>query len=110
MLSSSPNSSKNILYSSYRATDISLFENILLLVVGKISDKTNPSNPLDFNTSETEMIKSLLEIDTLSGKIVFTDNNTIVEGFFFFKRATAAKVPEIKSTQLYYGHMDDKHY
>lgn len=58
-----------------------------------MSDRTNPSNPLVFNTSETEMMKSLLEVNTLSAKISFTSNNTFVEGLFFFNCETEVKVP-----------------
>lgn len=58
-----------------------------------MSDRTNPSNPLVFNTSETEMMKSLLEVNTLSDEISFTSNNTFIEGFFFFNCETEAKVP-----------------
>jgi len=63
-------------------------------VDGVTSDKTSPSNPLIFKTSETEMIKSLFENDTLSGKISLTNNNIFVEGFFFFIRAMEANVPK----------------
>lgn len=58
-----------------------------------ISDKTNPSNPLIFNTSAAEMMKSLLENDKLSADISFTSNNTLVEGFFFLIRMTEENVP-----------------
>lgn len=59
-----------------------------------MSDSTNPSNPLNFITSETDMMKSLLEDDILSGIIPFTNNKTFVEGFFNFRRATDTKVPK----------------
>lgn len=65
-------------------------------MVGVTSDKTNPSNPLVFNTSETEMIKSLLECDMLSDEIASTSNNTFVGTLLFFNRAIDAKVAEKK--------------
>lgn len=41
------------------------------------------------------MIKSLLEDDILSSEISFTSKITFIEGFFFFRRETEAKVPKI---------------
>lgn len=75
------------------AFDGNNYEVFLLKVDGVISDITNPSNPLVFNTSAVEMMKSLLKNDKLSGDISFTSNNTFVEGFFFLSRMTEANVP-----------------
>ena len=70
------------------------YKNLLLYVVGVTSDKTRPSNPLVFKTSETEMIKSFFKNNTLSGNMSLINNNIFVDGFFFFKREIEANVPK----------------
>lgn len=61
--------------------------------VGFTSDKTSPSNPPVFSTSDAAMMKSLRDVDTLSADTPFTSSQTLVAGLFLFKCATDANVP-----------------